>query len=369
VVRACIYLNSGLRRRLRRRPPVVVAVVEVGAQNNAERHLATGLPRLIDVTTLCECSPKGQNGSLLRIGLYGVLWMLVAALQVVALAGPRAASGQQQPQVPAPAADEQAREQARKLKLEIAKLKVETSKVRKERDLEGTVQRLAPGATAILAFIAATLGLLRYFRDTRASRHLRLEEGMEANLQRLADYGTTGVGWSARAVVALENLEALCRQTDEPERSRDRVTDTIKHAVRDDLDLGRLEQAGFDGLCVTHWAPYRDFLSSNASWQGGLLDRYRRALKELRRDNPEVAQYLVGAVWSDRRFKSPVTLKETLYRHVQRLVGGYRQHVALLDASDPNLEGRVMRAETMLADGLGNADLAKELLAEDKGER
>lgn len=298
----------------------------------------------------------------------GVLCVLVAGIHLAQLVDAQAAAVPQQragTAVVVPAGQSTAaRAQARKLTLEIAKLHVEAAKLRKERGLEGQVQRLAPGATALIAFAAAVLGLGRYFREQRASFRLRLEKSIEANLQRLADYGTTGMGWSARLVVALRNLEALCGQSPDPHAVRGRVTETIKHAVRDDLDLGRVDQATFDALCISHWLPYRDFLRVEAAWQIGLLDRYRRALRQLRAADDEVDLFLQHATWANRRFQSHTTLKETPYRHLQRLITGYRVHVSLLDADAPDALGRRAGARQMLADGLGNPALATQLLAE-----
>lgn len=280
-------------------------------------------------------------------------------------APPRASAQQPLSTTPSSAAQEiQSRREARKLELEITKLEVETGKLGKERGLQGDIQRLAPGAAAVLAFAAALLGMARYFREQRENYRLRVEEGVEANLQRLADYGTAGMGWSARVVVALQNLDRLSAQSANRSATRRRVTETVKHAVRDDLDLGKVEQAAFDVVCASHWLPYREFLRSSDAWQLGLLDRYRRALKEMRERDSDVSAFIEHAVWVDGKFKSRTRLDEKPYRHFQRLIAGYRAHVSLIDAGAPYATRRRERARQMLSDGLDNPALAEQLLTE-----
>jgi hypothetical protein len=250
--------------------------------------------------------------------------------------------------------------QAEKLRLELAKLRLEVKKLQKDTSLEGQLRSWAPLTAALVALIGGFFGLWRYLRDQRHERRLRVEEDIAHNLDRLVEF-PEGKSFG-RVVATLRNLRALTRvaarggQTEPTpllrgrsdaavaissrllprssarkrrEEYRNRVTETLATMVTHDLTFQNPNQVRFATVCLTHWAPYAQLAADNERLCLYVLYRLSQILKPMAKLDHA---YFSSVNRDDKGNYYPLMDSENEPRFLlfRSIVEGYEQYLARL---------------------------------------
>jgi hypothetical protein len=273
-----------------------------------------------------------------------------------------------------------ARDQHRKLNLEVTKLEQDTS-------LVGQARPWAPLAAVAVAIVGGAWALWRYLRERRAARRLSLEEGLTRNLDRLTDF-PEGKPF-ATATTALRNLAAL---TSEPiswwrtlldaargelrepiltsrtgfssrlpasirrAKHRDRVTQALVTMVTSDLTFATPAHLRFATVCVTDWEPYRELARHHAALVEHVLFRLTGVLSPLGQRSYFLS---VDRDRDGNYFPRDEEIPDADFTKFRRAVEAYETYVGLLTKDD----GRKAAADDFER-ALGNPRLRRTLFGD-----
>jgi hypothetical protein len=222
-------------------------------------------------------------------------------------------------------------------------VRLDNDRLKRDASTEASVQRWLPGVSAVIAIVAAGLGLWRYLDERRRDRRLKIEQAITGNLERIVDRPP---GHMARVIVSLRSLDSLapaspgCRQRrDLPHQARERVTDTVEAVVRHELlQADTPDAAMLPRILVQEWPPLADRFERDPVVVHSVLDRYRQTLKKVYDSEPlRAAALTVEASGASRVVTSPQSpLDVETLSLLNEVVAGYQVYAGLL--KDPQMQ-------------------------------
>ena len=237
---------------------------------------------------------------------------------------------------------------------------LEIRQLNQQTDKWATVRAWLPASTALVALIAAAVGVLTYLADARKDRRLRLEDKVEENVGILVEYATDINAGIGRLNNALRNLQALLRVAG-TRRQRVAIEKRVSHAIAEvvsyDLNLNDMRQARFDALALDNWSAYRRLLRKNDELRDDVFYRYVTALRNARMAVPGL--YEAVRVGSDGDYQFESDVDDVVLQHFGTLVASYRRHVSFT-ANDLERQQRVAD----FGAALENQELAEQIFGD-----
>lgn len=219
--------------------------------------------------------------------------------------------------------------------LERQRLQLDIDRLERESGRSAQLQRWLPAGSALAALLVAGYGFWRYFDERKRDADKRTSEGVAHNLERLIDVPSDAGSHSARAVVALGNLNDLAPAESTEATSaqhRARVTNAVWTMIVSDLtDVRTPGDARLPVICLS-WTDFESELRATPDRVGEILDRYLATLGAIKSRSP---QFLTKAERDGCRFvSSEGSLSEADARLLPEVVVGVERFFDLLPAGD-----------------------------------